>query len=271
MCSQSCRHRVLSWAAPVFLALGGGMSAQASITLTGTRVIYNEAKGEAMLHLSQDGPAVGMVQLWIDSGDPEATPESVTPPFVITPTIAVIHPGSQQRVRIVRTRNELPADRESVLWLNVMEMSREYVEQTQNPDNSPNLAFRARVKMFYRPEGLSIPVERAPELLQFSFARALPDGRLQIRIYNPSPYHVTFRSMELRQSADAPILAGFTADSPGMRMVAPMSELIITLDGSDANPVALPAQADLSFNIINDYGSLTSGRRTLETAAGNAG
>jgi len=271
MSSQSRRHAVFSLLAPAFLGAAWLLPAQASITLTGTRVIYDEAKGEAMLHLRQDGPKVGMVQLWLDSGDPEATPESTNPPFVITPTIAIIHPGNQQRVRIVRTRDELPRDRESVLWLNVKEMSREYVEQTPNPDNSPNLAFRARVKMFYRPNGLPIPVERAPDLLQLSLARSLPDGRPQIRIYNPSPYHVTFRSMELRQSANTAVLAEFTADSPGNRMVAPMSELIITLERNDAGQAMISPQAEVSFNIINDYGALTSGRKTLDAASGSAG
>jgi len=259
------RRRPIVTALPVLflLALACWLPAHAEITLTGSRVIYDEAAGEAMLRLQQDGPAPAVVELWLDEGDEHATPESVNPPFVLTPTVALINPGRQQLVRIVRSRDELPRDRESVFWLNVLEKSREFVEQTPTHDGSPRLAFRARVKLFYRPSQLNLRPERAPELLQFTLARTLPDGP-QLRVYNPSPYHVTFRDIGLRQGEGAPPLAELTATTPGERMVAPMSELTVTLEWVPGNSArTLPAQAEVAFNIINDYGALTPGTKTL--------
>jgi len=214
--------------------------------------------------LQQSGQAPAVVELWLDDGDEHASPESVNPPFVLTPTVALIHPGRRQLVRIVRTRDDLPRDRESVFWLNVLEKSREFVEREYNQTNDDALVlgFRARVKFFYRPSQLTLRPERAPELLQFTFARSLPDG-VQVRVYNPSPYHVTFRDIALRQDEGAPVLAELTATTPGERMVAPMSELTVTLGWNAATTQAVPAQAGVYFNIINDYGGLTAGQTAL--------
>jgi len=247
----------------LLLALMCWLPVRAEITLTGSRIIYDEAAGETMLQLQQNGSAPAIVELWLDDGDEHATPENVNPPFVLTPTVALIQPGRRQLVRIVRIRDELPQDRESVYWLNVLEKSREFVEQTPTSDGLPRLAFRARVKFFYRPAQLNLRPDRAPELLQFTLARVLPDGP-QIRVYNPSPYHVTFRDIGLRQNEGAAQLAEFTATTPGDRMVAPMSELTVRLDwvvGTSAR--ALPAQTEVTFNVINDYGALTPGAKVL--------
>jgi len=231
--------------------------ANANISIQGSRVIYDQARSEVDIQLQQVGKAPGLIQVWLDEGDAQVSADMVNPGFALAPAIARVDPGSRQLVRIVRSRDDLPSDRESLLWLNVQETS---LYAAGTPD------VRSRIKFFYRPSGLKSAPESAPQSLQFSLESVSADGRVQLRVVNPSPYHVTFRELSLQDAgkADAPALAAFTTDAPGERMVAPMSELVLTLEGASAS-TSLPAQAELVFSTITDYGGIATGQRALQS------
>ena len=54
--------------------------------------------------------------------DVHSTPESVDAPFLITPPLFRMDAQKEQSLRIVYTHDQLPADRESLFWLNVLEV-----------------------------------------------------------------------------------------------------------------------------------------------------
>ena len=61
----------------LFVALVVWMSAgraQASVVITGTRVIYPEMEREVTVKLNNDGNTPALVQVWLDDGNPKTLP-----------------------------------------------------------------------------------------------------------------------------------------------------------------------------------------------------
>jgi len=108
---KSLRLVVLS-----LLALGCAMSSLASVVMTGTRVIYPGGAKERSIQFSNQDDAPSVVQVWIDSGNPDSTPETADAPFVVTPPVFRIEPKSGQTARLIFTGKDLPQDRESVFF-----------------------------------------------------------------------------------------------------------------------------------------------------------
>jgi len=251
--------------------LAAPLLAAANISIQGSRVIYDQRRSEIDVLLRQVGKLPGLVQIWLDEGDAALDMQEVNPAFTLAPGIARMEPGGRQIVRIVRSGDELPDDRESLLWLNVQETP---LHATGTPPD-----VRTRIKFFYRPRGLPSPPENAHEALQFSLAAPPADGAVKLRVYNPTPYHITFRELALQSAlkedalkddvlkdADSRTLAEFGTDASGERMVAPMDELVLTLARSKDASMPLPAEALVKFSIINDQGGQTPGQQHLPQA-----
>jgi len=211
--------------------------AQAGVLIGGTRVVFNAKEGETTLRLTNDADAPALVQAWIDTGDQQSTPDSVDTPFLITPPMFRMEPKRDQNLRILYTREPLPADRESLFWLNVLEVPPKPTGAAAQGTNFLQLAVRSRLKLFFRPDGLKGDPLKAPESLTF---RAT-NGALVVN--NPTPFHITL--------ADVVVDAGGKTFKADAGMVAPMGELRLTAAG-------LPAAATgaaVRYNAINDFGA----------------
>jgi len=230
---------------------------QAGVQVRGTRIIYDEIKGETVAHLRYLGEGVRLLQVWmVDavSGDEQV-------PFIVTPPVSRIEPGGEQVVRILRTREGLPQDRESLFYFNVIEVPPEPTGLIASQQPFLQISMHSQFKLFYRPGGLRVPADKAIELLRFSPAPPAPDGRLQVRVHNPSPYYVTFAEVRLLQGrSDSPVMQLAADVTPGERMVAPMGELLLRLDGAGGH---LPHDAEVEVVIINDVGGRPSRRQKV--------
>ncbi|KFL49733.1 pilus assembly protein [Burkholderia pyrrocinia] len=172
-------------------------SAQASVTLSGTRVVFSAADKEVTVQLTNDGKLPALVQAWIDMGDEQASPDKIDVPFVITPTIFRIEAGKGQALRIIHTGEPLAADRESLFWLNVLDVP---PKATDGDDrNRLQIAFRTRVKLMYRPDGLPGSASDAPGELKWTMATG-NDHRLVLKATNPTPYVVNLAGIALQVS-----------------------------------------------------------------------
>jgi len=249
---------MMMWACP--------MLAQADLVVRGTRIIYDEARGETVVSVQQTGKEPRLIQNWLDTGDDTVAPGTQDVPFLITPTVARMDADTGQSVRIMRVRDGLPQDRESLFWFNAMEVPPSPIEQIEGGDNFLQFAVRVRIKFFYRPKGLQPTLDRAVGLLSFSLSEPDSDGRVQVRVHNPSPYHITFRNLTLRPSADenAPVLADMV---PGNWMVAPMDELVVVLQPTEetGGSPTFSNGTQVVFGIVNDYGSVIDGQQGLSS------
>ncbi|TDV46499.1 P pilus assembly chaperone PapD [Pseudomonas graminis] len=200
--------------------------AQAGIVLNTTRVIYQAQDKEVSLVVNNSGTADILAQSWLEAqGDTENLP------FVVTPPLARMAGGARQMIRVIYAGEGLPADRESVFWLNVQEIPQ------SAKDNQLQIAIRQRIKLFYRPAALDGDPLDAAKSLQWR----VRDGQLEVS--NPTPYHVSMIQIEARQQGKTLL----TADS---RMLAPRQSVQLPL-----KQLAGGHAIDLRFISINDFGA----------------
>jgi len=247
------------WCA-LFIPLWG----HAGIVIKGTRVVYEEARGETEVQLRQAGDLPSLVQIWLDTGDDSMDAYTKQTPFLITPTVTRMDPGVGQSIRILRAGDGLPQERESMLFFNVLEIPPVPAGQDATGDNYIQFSSRARLKFFYRPKGLSPAPEKAHQLLGFSLSQG-EGGTLLVQIHNPSPYHVTFKTLALRQGEEE---GGMALAQLSKRLgvnhttVAPLAELVLPMD---ADAVSLPASGlNVRYEVVGDYGNIISGQRALD-------
>ncbi|WP_077999026.1 fimbria/pilus periplasmic chaperone [Edwardsiella tarda] len=160
----------------------------AAIVIYGTRVIYPAGHKEISVQLNNHSDKTSLIQAWIDNGDPHIPPEEIEVPFLLTPPIATIAAGNGQQLRIRVLPNTLPVDRESVFYLNVLDIP------PHNPAQSGNqlkLAMQNRIKLFYRPPGIRSLDEKTVDQV---FARRTPKG---IQLDNRSAHHITITTLSM--------------------------------------------------------------------------
>ncbi|MGC4007553.1 MAG: fimbria/pilus periplasmic chaperone [Pseudomonas sp.] len=222
--------------------------AQASIVITGTRVVYDASQREVTVKLNNDGQSPMLVQSWIDEGNVEATPDTSAAPFVLTPPIARIDPNKGQALRIRFTgQKALPQNHESLFWLNVLEVPPSSAEG----QNRLKIAFRSRVKLFYRPAGLPGNPVAAAEHLQWHLQRSGAEWALEC--HNDSPYYVTLGKVS--------VSGGGQSISPTLdissSMLAPGERKVMPLKG------ALAAPGKVDYTSITDLGATVGYSQTL--------
>lgn len=170
------------------------MTAQASVTLSGTRVVFPGTDKEVTIQLTNDGKSPALVQTWLDKGDERASPDQIDVPFVITPTVFRLEANKGQTLRIIHTGEALPADKESLFWLNVLDVP---PKVTAGDDrNRLQIAFRTRVKLMYRPAGLPGNAADAPRQLKWKIAAESGHGWV-LKATNPTPYVVNLGGIAL--------------------------------------------------------------------------
>ncbi|GAB5070582.1 fimbria/pilus periplasmic chaperone [Citrobacter sp. Cs237] len=177
---------VLPLAAALF-----SVPAYSGVVIDGTRVIYPADSREVTVKLTNTGKRPVLVQSWLDNGDSKATPDKIVTPFVLTPPINRVEPGKGQSLRISATNvSALRQDRESVWWLNVLEIPAKPETKDTEPDNYLQLAVRSRIKLFYRPAALKKynPSEMVRQL-------AWDQGSNGLTVKNPTPFHYSLSSI----------------------------------------------------------------------------
>jgi len=243
------------------LLLACTVSAHAGLVIQGSRIIYYEGQGETSVNMQYVGDAPTLLQAWIDV-DEQSAPGEGEVPFILMPAVARLDPGNGQTIRILRTRDGLPQDRESLFYFNTLEVPPAPTAQMAAGETFMQFSIRGQFKLFYRPKGLKLAPEKAIELLRFSMAEPDEEGRMQVQVANASPYHVTFSTLALRAvgaDASAPPLLSFGMDAPFARMVAPMGTLVLPLQREALSAgMGLPDALEVNFTIINDGGGLQS-------------
>jgi chaperone protein EcpD len=136
-------------------------AAQASVTIGGTRVIYPLDQREVTVKLENDSKNPSLVQVWMDDGNADSKPGEAKVPFAITPPIFRMDPRKSQMLRVIFSGDTtLPLDRESVYWLNVLDIPPKAEQKADM--NSLQFAFRTCIKMFVRPPKLPGSPDEAP-------------------------------------------------------------------------------------------------------------
>lgn len=219
-------------------------SAMANVVILGTRVVYPADQQSVNVQLNNVGKKPALVQSWLDIGDEHSSPDSVSSkvPFLITPPVTRINANQGQTLRIVHTGEALPQDRESIFYLNVLDIPPKPTDEEVKGQNFLQMSIRSRLKFFYRPT-LAMPVTAAPEKVEWK----LSGNQLIAR--NPTPYYLTFRKVEVIGKG-----SGVNVEAD---MVAPFSTLSMPIKGAQG-------ATSVKWSIINDYGGSYEGVSPLK-------
>ncbi|WP_065868124.1 MULTISPECIES: fimbria/pilus periplasmic chaperone [Stenotrophomonas] len=208
------------------------LQALAGVVINGTRVIYPAQAREVTVQVDNVGESPSLVQAWVDSGDQSQTAENSDAPFMLTPPISRVEPGRSQALRLVFTGADLPADRESVFWLNVLDVPPS-PQAGGDEQNYLQVAFRSRIKLFYRPRGLPGTANEAPLALRWRH-----EGDV-LRVSNSTPYNVTLAEVQVLDGG-----AQRSVEQQG-KMIGPHQDLQLSVSGRVER---------VRFISINDYG-----------------
>ena len=195
------------------------MTANAGVIIGGTRVIFEGAKKEATINITNPDNTPYLIQSWIDMQDGV----SGKTPFIITPPLYRLDGGQKNLERIVMT-GSLPQEQER---LNI-----KAIPSASQQMNALQIAVKTRIKLIYRPEGLraSTPEEQATKLTWQQSGNA-------IQVNNPTPYVINFNEITL---------GGRKLDDVTYVLPGASARFLLPEGGSGHS---------LTFKVINDYGS----------------
>lgn len=206
------------------------LSSYASVVISGTRVIYPSDNREVSVRINNNGAASVLLQSWIDDGDHHIRSAQMKVPFVITPPINRVDAGKGQTIRITYIGTNLPMDKESVFWLNVLEIP---AKNASTPtENRLQVAFRSRIKLFFRPSSLQGNANDAVKLVNWRSKYG------KIEAINPTPFYINLISIY----ANNKIVDGM--------MIPPKSNLLID--------IGLRPKEVIQGRFVNDYGAIES-------------
>ncbi|MDM2757614.1 fimbria/pilus periplasmic chaperone [Citrobacter freundii] len=210
----------------------------AGIVIYGTRVIYPAEKNEVLVQLMNQGERSSLVQSWIDDGDSSLPPEKIHVPFMLTPPVAKIARDSGQQLKIKKLPNMLPNNKESLFYLNVLDIP------PNNPDstgkNILKFAMQNRIKLFYRPKGIA-PVNKNT-FQKLSMKRS---GSIY-SIKNDAANWITVTEVKVNN----------VKINNGSIMLAPLSSANVALKSANTN--------QYKITIIDDHGNYISDNVSLK-------
>lgn len=228
-----------------FISIGLGFNiAEASIVLTGTRVIYNENQKNVNVEINNVGKETSLIQSWIDEGDETVSPEKIEVPFLISPAITTIKPNEGQTLRISYIKNDkiLPKDKESVFWLNVVDIPPE----PNNKTNYLQIAVKTRIKLFFRPADLKDKdVKEYYSKVEWKHNKKTKT----LEVNNNTPFHFTYVNIDLLNNGKK------IEENKNVDMISPYSKKTIKIKNNNINQI--------KWYLINDYGSVVEGTSDL--------
>lgn len=239
--------RQLMFSASLFLSglcLSGAVQA-GGISLGGTRLIFDGSNDAATLSVNNGSTGTWLMRFWVSPyGDKanDATTEAKDAatsaiPFVVTPPLYRLDPQGAVQLRVNRVSDTLPADRESVYYLNSLAIPPKKGDKGYSKAVTSGMQFavNTRVKLIYRPAALkdAAVVKALPGKLTAS-----ADGKT-LTVKNPTPYYITMVSLAVN---------GKSVATDKDTMVAPFGTLSV--------PSAV-AHGRLTYYTVDDHGART--------------
>ncbi|HGB4253806.1 TPA: fimbrial chaperone [Salmonella enterica subsp. enterica serovar Virchow] len=212
-------------AALLSLAVSG--QAMAAFVLNGTRYIFEEGKKNISFEVKNESDRNYGGQVWIDN----VRADDNTVHLVPAPPFFRVDAKGKQIVRIMKMDGSLPADRESLFWLNVQEVP---PKPKADGGNVIALAMNTRVKVFYRPKAIADGRKDAEKQLKVEQR----DGMSWLK--NPTPYYMAVTKV----TAGGKVLTPDTKTVEGLTNLAPFSSA----------PLGKTVSGPVTVTAINDWG-----------------
>ena len=201
-------------------------SVMAGVEMGATRVIYNFDAKEAALSIKNTSVTdTYLVQSWVESDS------GVRSPFTVIPPLTRLGGNEEHALRIIKTGDNLPKDRESQFWLDVKPIP---ATDDKNTKDTLQLIVKSRLKLFYRPKDLVGNVDEAYKNIKFN----TEGGKLKVT--NPTAYYISFYSLQVDER-----------EIPEAKMVPPKSSVLFNLPAGGTTPQRV------KWQVIDDSGNPT--------------
>ncbi|MFC5429584.1 molecular chaperone [Paraburkholderia denitrificans] len=234
----------------LYAATAGAMQAIAGVTPTVSRVVMPGDVTEVSAQLVNINTYPVLVQAWVDDGELHTTPQESTAPVIALPPIFRMDAHERTSLRLINSGAPLPADRESLFWLNLHEIP--LTQKNRFSDGQTvTITMRTQFKVFVRPvDKLPYPATELPKRLTFSLTGA--NAGLLLSVHNPTPYYATINMLD--------VSVGDTSQPAVVNMLAPFSESSVRLEGLRAQA---GDHAKVKFALIDDDGAAVEGERSM--------
>ena len=223
--------------------LGAG-PAFAGLQLGGTRIIYSaHQKSATITVLNRGGSTPYLVQPRVS----RELNKTGGAPFVVMPQLFRLEPDGENAVRVVKLPADLPSDRESLFWMNVLAIPASNIPRDAKMDAATLGKLSGRgvislgqtIKLIYRPDGLSGVSASGGQLKVSRSSRG-------VKLENPTPFIISLISLDV--GGHAILTSRLTVKSTTL---LPFSSEEIPFPG-------LTWPADIKWETINDSGSPVS-------------
>ncbi|MFC0226306.1 fimbrial biogenesis chaperone [Serratia aquatilis] len=157
-------------------------------------------------------------------------------PFVTTPSLFRLEPGTTNQIRLMKTPDDLPRDRESLFYFRAVAMPAgpaDALSSRPAVSGALQVATATVIKLFYRPEGLAMQQPEAMGKLLFSA------DKQGLKVTNPTPYYITLHSLRV---GNTPVKLRVDDNSS---MIAPYAS---------TGYHHAPRAGAVEWTAINDYG-----------------
>lgn len=215
----------------------------AGVVMTGTRIIYPAQAREKSVQLRNSDARPWLVQIEVENEKGGAMTQGDNA-FAAVPQIFRMEPNAGQSIRLMYTGRALPQDRESLFYMSFSQLPA--VSSAEQSSNQLILAITSRVKIFYRPQGLTDTPENIARGMTFSL-----NGQ-RVRVENPSGMYASVRRASVFINGREIVLA----DS---EMVAPKS----TAQWRPSASIKSLKGTRLRLVLVNDYGTDIVSERVL--------
>ncbi|OFC63466.1 molecular chaperone [Candidatus Erwinia dacicola] len=162
----------------------------ASISIGSSRIIFPSVENSQSVEINNRSSNQPYL-IKVDISD-SLLSKSSDGTFIATPALFRIEPGVSNKVRILKKANALPQDHESVFYFNVLAIPASKLGKVADRNNlggSLQVATGNTIKLFYRPNDLSMMQKEAMGKLQFS-----KQGN-NVRVSNPTPYFISLNQL----------------------------------------------------------------------------
>lgn len=211
----------------------------ASVVMTNTRVIYPSDAKERSVQLKNNDSFPNVVQVWTDINNSESTPENADGPFLALPAIFRIEPNRGQLFRLIYSGGELPKDRESLFYLNFLQIPP--LSKDNAGENQMLVMLKNRVKIFYRPVEIKSNPENVGREISFNVNKI--NGGIEVDVINKSPFYASF--------IDVKLISGNQELKVPVDMVEPKGNKLIKVYNQQFVSIH---PMKVKFTIVNDFG-----------------
>lgn len=239
--TMKIEYRALSMLVAIMMMIAS--YAQASVVMTGTRIIYPAGANEKIIQFSNPDPQPYVMQLQLTK---ENNQPDLQAPFVLLPPVFRMEPHSGQSVRLIANGTDrLPQNKESLFYLNFTQLPS--MKSSLQGKNSLVIALTSRVKIFYRPDTLVGNSIDAYKDLVFS---AHQGG---LTVTNPTGFYINISAAQI-------LMSGKVIGLPDAGMLAPQS----TSQWRTGQKITSLNGASIKLTMVNDYGTDIIQERPIE-------